>query len=93
MQRSSEERKGCVENTQRLENVQRKVQAYLKKEFHLSGKPLAELKPSIGDDLKHYLMIDCNIADNTTFKYIRILKQLLDFAVQKEWLEKNPIKH
>lgn len=84
--------KAALKTLQRLENVQRKVQAYLKKEFHLSDKPLVELKPSLADDLKHYLMIDCNIADNTTFKYIRIVKQLLDFAVQKEWLDKNPIK-
>lgn len=77
---------------QQLENVQRKVQAWLKKEYHLSDKSLAELKPLLADDLKHYLQIDCNLADNTTFKYILIVKQLLDFAVQKEWLDKNPIK-
>ncbi len=85
--------KTALKTLQRLENVQRKVQAWLKKEYHLSDKPLVELKPSLADDLRHYLQIDCNIADNTTFKYIRIVKQLLDFAVQKEWLDKNPIKH
>ena len=83
--------KAALKTLQRLENIQRKFQAYLKKEFHLSDKPLVELKPSLGDDLKHYFTIHCNIGDNTTFKFISIVKGLLDFAVDKGWMDKNPI--
>ena len=83
--------KAALKTQQRLENIQRKVQAWLKKEYHLSDKPLVELKASLGDDLKHYFTIDCNIGDNTTFKYISIVKELLDHSVDKGWLEKNPI--
>jgi hypothetical protein len=85
--------KTSLKTLQRLENIHRKVQAWLKKDYHLSDKPLIELKPSLADDFKYYLQVDCNIADNTTFKYVRIVKQLLDFAVQKGWLDKNPVKH
>ena len=83
--------KAALKTQQRLENIQRKFQAYLKKEFHLSDKPLVELKPSLGDDLKHYFTIHCNIGDNTTFKFISIVKGLLDFSVDKGWMDKNPI--
>lgn len=83
--------KAALKTQQRLENIQRKFQAYLKKEFHLSDKPLVELKASLGDDLKHYFTVHCNIGDNTTFKYISIIKELLDFAELKGWLDKNPI--
>lgn len=85
--------KAALKTKQRLENIYRKVQAFLKKELNLSDMPLAELKPSLGNDLKDYFSIDCNIGDNTSFKYISIIKELLDFAVDKGWLEKNPIKH
>jgi len=85
--------KAALKTLQRLENIHRKAQAFLKKEYHLTDIPLVELKPSLGNDLKEYLNIDCNIADNTTFKYISIIKELIDFAVDKEWLDKNPIKH
>ncbi len=85
--------KAALKTQQRLENIHRKVQAFLKKEFHLSDIHLAQLKPSLGNDLKDYFNINCNIADNTTFKYISIIKELLDFAVDKTWLDKNPIKH
>ena len=85
--------KAALKTQQRLENIHRKVVAFLKKEYHLSDISLVELKPSLGNDLKDYFNIDCNIADNTTFKYISIVKELLDFAVDKQWLETNPIKH
>ena len=85
--------KAALKTQQRLENIHRKVVAFLKKKYHLSDIPLIELKPSLANDLKDYFNIDCNIADNTTFKYISIIKELLDFAVDKQWLEKNPIKH
>ncbi|HLG39645.1 MAG TPA: phage integrase SAM-like domain-containing protein [Chitinophagaceae bacterium] len=71
--------KAALKTKQRLENIHRKVQAFLKKEYHLSDIPLAELKPSLGNDLKDYFSIDCNIGDNTSFKYISIIKELLDF--------------
>jgi site-specific recombinase XerD len=85
--------KAALKTLQRLENIHRKIQAFLKKEYHLSDKPLVELKPSLGDDLKYYFTIDCNIGDNTSFKYISIVKELLDFAEGKGWLERNPIKN
>ncbi len=83
--------KAALKTQQRLENIHRKVQAFLKKGHHLYDLPLAELKPSLGNDLKDYFSIDCNIGDNTSFKYVSIIKELLNSAVDKGWLEKNPI--
>lgn len=83
--------KAALKTQQRLDNIHRKVVAFLKKEYHLFDIPLVELKPSLGDDLKDYFTIECSIGDNTSFKYISIVKELLDFAVDKGWLEKNPI--
>lgn len=83
--------KAALKTQQRLENIHRKVQAFLKKEYHLTDIHLVELKPALGGDLKDYFSIDCNIGDNTSFKYVGIIKELLNFAVAKGWLEKNPI--
>jgi len=84
-------KKAALKTQQRLENIQRKFRSFIKKEYHLSDKPLIEFKASLGNDLKDYFTIDCNIGDNTSFKYISIVKEQLDFAVDKGWLEKNPI--
>lgn len=85
--------KASLKTKQRLENVHRKVQSFIKKEYHISDIPLVDLKQSLGNDLKDYFTIDCNIGNNTSFKYISIVKDLLDFAVDKGWLEKNPIRN
>lgn len=84
--------KAALKTQQRLENIQRKCKAFLKKEYNVSDKSLNEIKPSIGNDFKDYLSIDCNISDNTAFKYISILKEIFDLAVDKGWLDKNPIE-
>lgn len=86
-------KKASLKTKQRLENIHTKFKLFLKKEYKVSDKPLIEFKASLGEELKEFFTIDCTLADNTAYKYIRIMKELFDYAVDKEWLNKNPIKN
>lgn len=85
-------KKASLKTKQRLQNIHNKFKAFLKHEYKVSDKPLVEFKASLGEELKEYFSIECNYCDNTAYKYISIIKELFDYAVDKEWLEKNPIK-
>lgn len=65
---------------------------FLETEKKVSDVLLNKLNLSYCYDFEHYLSIQCNQSHNTYMKHIKNVKQVLDFAVKKCQLDKNPFK-
>jgi integrase len=68
-----------------------KVKLFLKHQFKRTDLLLREIKSSFAGDFEHFLMTHEKGCSNTAMKYIRILKQILKFAVDQEWLPTHPL--
>nr|WP_249207831.1 site-specific integrase [Chitinophaga hostae] len=75
----------------RFEITKEKVVAFLKSHFHVSDKPLSEIKFSFAPDFEHFLTTAQGIGANTAMKYVKILKQMLKLAVDQGWLVVSPL--
>jgi len=66
-----------------------KLRAFLRETI---GKPdiyLDEVKLSLADDFKHFLLTKQKIGANTAGKYLKNTKELLTIAEDREWIIKN----
>ncbi|PSL44227.1 site-specific recombinase XerD [Chitinophaga niastensis] len=75
----------------RFEITKEKVVAFLKAHFHVSDKPLSEIRFSFAPDFEHFLTTVQGIGSNTAMKYVKILKQMLKLAVDQGWLVVSPL--
>lgn len=75
----------------KFETSKGKLQAFIKAEFNLNDLPLETIKPGFAEDYEHFLSVNEKLAHNTVMKHIKILKKLLNMAVHKDWISKNPI--
>ena len=67
-----------------------KLKLYLKKHHERSDVFLRELDHKFIVDFEYFLKVDQKIGHNTTMKYIRNLKKVINMAVANDWLAKNP---
>ena len=67
-----------------------KIKGYLKHQYKRSDMFLAELNHKFVVDFEYYLKVQEGIGHNTTMKYIRNLKKVMNMAVANDWLVKNP---
>jgi site-specific recombinase XerD len=67
-----------------------KLKEFLKHRFRVSDIHLSEIKTSFISDLEHYLTTEQELTNNSAMKYIHIYKRIMKFAVDHEWLERNP---
>lgn len=74
----------------KFETVLKKLKLYLKKHHKRSDLNLKELDHKFIVDFEYFLKVDQNIGHNTTMKYIRNLKKVMNMAVANDWIAKNP---
>lgn len=74
----------------KFETVLKKLQLYVKKKFNRSDIPLESLNHQFITEFEYFLKVDQSIGHNTTMKYIRNLKKVINMAVANDWLAKNP---
>ncbi|MFB6456785.1 tyrosine-type recombinase/integrase [Chitinophaga sp. Hz27] len=75
----------------RFEITKEKVIAFLKAQYHVSDRPLSEIRFSFAPDFEHFLTTVQRIGANTAMKYVKILKQMLKLAVDQGWLVVSPL--
>ncbi|SEW51889.1 site-specific integrase [Chitinophaga arvensicola] len=75
----------------RFEITKEKVIAFLKAQYHVSDRPLSEIRFSFAPDFEHFLTTVQEIGANTAMKYVKILKQMLKLAVDQGWLVVSPL--
>lgn len=67
------------------------VKRFLKYKDSTNDILLSELSYSFATDYEFYLKTERNCAHNTTIKYIKNLKAVINYAVKQEWLKYNPL--
>ena len=73
-----------------LKTTREKVNSYLIHEYHRKDVYLHEIKLSFVTGLEHYLTTIHKLGNNTTVKYIKILKRMLKVALEQEWMTTDP---
>ncbi len=68
-----------------------KIKAFIKNRFKVSDMNLSEIRLSFITELEHYLITRDKLSNNSAMKYIHTFKRIIQFAIDQEWLEKNPV--
>jgi site-specific recombinase XerD len=82
--------KVSMKSWERLEIAKNKVIAFMLKELKCNDKNISELKMAFVTEYEHFLSVHQKMQSNTVMKYIKILKQILNYAVALDWIPSNP---
>lgn len=82
--------KVSIKSWERLETAKNKVIAFMAKELKCKDKNIVDLKMAFVTEYEHFLTVHQKMQSNTVMKYIKILKQILNFAVALDWIPSNP---
>jgi site-specific recombinase XerD len=66
------------------------IKDYLKYQYKTDNILLSELKYEFISNLEYYFKKVRNCNNNSTVKYIRNLKKVINLAIKNEWLDKDP---
>ncbi len=73
----------------RLEIAKQKISLFLKLEMKCKDIQLNNLKKSFITNFEHFLSTKQHLKLNTVVKYLKILKQVINFSVTQDWLPNN----
>ena len=82
--------KGTKGTLMRYERLQVKTTAFLKKKFNKKDILLEDIQRSFASGFYHYLLME-DIDENTSMKYVKTLKQVLNKAVNEGMITHSPI--
>lgn len=68
------------------------VKSFLKCQYQVEDIALQNIKYSFISDFEHYFKIVRKCNHNTTIKYLKNLRKIINLAVKNEWLEKDPFQ-
>ena len=74
----------------KYKTVRRKVESFIKHQYKKSDIYLQELNHQFITNFEFYLKSEENIDHNTTMRYIRNVKKIINDSVRNEWLTRNP---
>ncbi len=92
MKEKVEAGKVVAKTHKRFEITKDKVFAFMKYKFHLSDKPIDEIRLAYVTEFDHYLSTPHNLCFNTAMKYIKNLKKIMNEAVAMDWISTNPFQ-
>lgn len=76
----------------KFNTLESKLKAYVKDNLKKPDVYLQQLDYSFVTDFEYYLRSVEKTNSNTTMKYIRMMKKVMNDAVRKNWLDKNPFQ-
>lgn len=68
------------------------LSSFLKVRYGKSDIFLQELKLNFIVQFEHYLKVDLQNAQNSTYKHLQRFKRIINIAVENDWLDKDPFK-
>lgn len=74
----------------KYKTVRKKVESFIKHQYKKSDIYLQELNHQFITNFEFYLKSEENIDHNTTMRYIRNVKKIINDSVRNEWLTRNP---
>ncbi|MGN7722265.1 site-specific integrase [Chitinophaga sp. 22620] len=69
-----------------------KLSTYMKHVHKLPDIPLERIEYAFAEDFFDYLTLTLGLQDNSAMKYLKNTKQLLKLAVQRKWMQRNPLE-
>lgn len=66
------------------------MQEFIKWKYRLADISLAQINYEFLGDFEFFLKSEKNIAHNTTAKYIKNIKKIINDCLSKGWLKSNP---
>jgi len=63
----------------------------MKDVYGVADKELPKIKLAFVSDLEHYFLTKEKLHNNTTYKYIKNLKKVINLAVANDWIPSNPL--
>ncbi|MRT94676.1 site-specific integrase [Ancylomarina sp. 16SWW S1-10-2] len=66
------------------------VKRFLKHQYNLNDIPLTRLKYSFIVDFEHYFKTVRKCNNNSTYKYLKNMRKVINLAIRNEWLDKDP---
>lgn len=83
--------KMSMKTWRRLDIGKKKILDFLSKEMNCNDILLSKIKLSFASDFEHFLSVQHKLQSNTTMKYVKILKQIINYAITLEWIVSNPL--
>lgn len=68
------------------------IEAFLRHQYNLPDVQLRQLRYSFITDLEHFLKVIRKCNHNSTLKYIRNFRKIINLSVKNDWLDKDPFK-
>jgi site-specific recombinase XerD len=66
------------------------IKSFLQHQYNLKDIALHRIKYSFIIDLEHYFKTVRKCNNNTTYKYLKNFKKVINIAIKNEWLNKDP---
>ncbi len=63
---------------------------FLKLTMNVNDIPVRDVTAGMVDDFQHFLRISKNCANNTAVKYMRYLKNTIQYAIAHKWITEDP---
>ncbi len=76
----------------RYETTKRHIENFLADQYHIDDIRLNKLSYQFVTDFEEYLRTERKCNHNTTAKYIKNLKKIINYALDREWLVSDPFK-
>jgi len=76
----------------RFETCRRHIVKFLKISYQTDDMFLSELNYEFIAKMEYYFKVTCGCNHNTSMKYIKIFKTVINHAIKLDWLEKDPFK-
>lgn len=73
----------------RYKTIKKHIDDFLKKQYNCNDLRLDQVDYAFISSFEHYLKTN-KIGHNTTVKYIRCLRKIINYALKLEWIEKDP---
>jgi len=75
----------------RYERLQDYTHNFLKKKYKCGDMALSDVSTAVAANFYHYLLME-DIGENTSMKYVKTLKQIVDRAITEGWAQFNALK-
>lgn len=75
---------------QRYETTLKHVSSFIKKQYKTADINLNQIKYGFIEEFDFYLKTERNCANNTSVKYIKNFKKIINLAIRNEWLDRDP---
>ncbi|WP_321321032.1 site-specific integrase [Labilibaculum sp.] len=76
--------------TKRYDTTLDHIRNFLKHQYKINDIPLRQIKYSFITDLEHYFKTVRKCNHNSSLKYIKNFRKVINLALKNEWLDKDP---